>query len=114
MATGESSEGMFQRAREFLDAAGAKTGQLARIARLELDLLGIDRERKGELARLGERGFELLRRGEAAHFEGDSGVAQIAQRIRELDSERIRREREIEEIRASVRGGEGAGTGGRP
>ncbi len=108
MSPEEPSGGIFERARELLDVAGTRTGQVARIARLELDLLGIDRARRTELAALGERGFELLARGEGSRFEGDPVVMQVVQKIRELDAERNQRRREIEEIRAASRG-EGAG-----
>jgi hypothetical protein len=113
MSADDTSIGVIQRARELLGAAGTKTGQLARIARLEIDLLGIDHERRGALALLGEQAFDLLRRGEGARLDGDPTVVGITERIGELNGERLRHEREIEEIRESVRGG-GLSTGGRP
>ncbi len=112
MSADDASIGAIQRARDLLGAAGAKTSQLARMARLEIDLLGIDHERKGALALLGERAFALLRRGEGARLDGDPTIAGIMTRIRGLDGERLRREREIAEIRGSVSGG-GNVTGGK-
>lgn len=112
MATDGASNSVLQRAREFLDLAGSRTGQLARIARLEIDLLGIDRERKGALAQLGERAFDLMRRGEGSRFDADSAIAGFVQRVRELDAEKLQREREISEIRGSLGGAPVAG--GRP
>jgi hypothetical protein len=105
MDTREQSEGIMKRAREFFGAAGAKTGQLARLARIELDMVGIDRERRGVMASLGERVFDLIRRGETSRIESDVAIAQIALRARELDAERVLREREIQEIRSSVGSG---------
>jgi len=98
-------ERLARQARDLVDQAGAKTGQLARIGRLHLDLLGIQRERDRELQNLGERAYELIRRREGSRIEIDPIAEPILHRIDELEAERTERERQIQELRAIQTGG---------
>jgi hypothetical protein len=102
--TGEESlsERLARQARELVDTASARTGQLARVGRLQLDILGIQRERDRELQDLGERAMELVRRGECARLESDPIAEPILRRIAELDAERIDRERQIDHLRGGA------------
>ncbi|MFB3908054.1 MAG: hypothetical protein ACE15D_06595 [Candidatus Eisenbacteria bacterium] len=89
-------------ARDLVAAAGNRAEQFARVGRLQLDLLGIRREMQKELAELGTRTLERVRRGDRAPIEDDPLTEQIVRRVLELESERMAREAEIDRIRSSV------------
>ena len=103
MNEGESmAERLARQARELVDRAGTETGRLARIGRIEIDLLGIQREQGREYRNLGERAHELIRRGELPALEHDSIAALILRRLGELEAVRRRHEQEIASLRSPV------------
>ena len=94
------SDRFARQARDLMESAGSKTGQLARLGRLQLDLLGIKREMQQEYRQLGERALELIRAGEAARLGDDPLAAPVIRRLEKLDADRIRREEQINEAKA--------------
>ena len=73
MSDEQSLSGRLARqARDLMETAGSKGGQLARIDRLQLDILGLKREMQQQLRSLGERTLELVRQGGAAGSPGGS------------------------------------------
>ncbi len=87
-------------ARNLVDAAGSKTEQLARVGRLQLDLMGIRRDMQQEFRKLGERTRELIRQGEVVKIEEDPVASLILKRLDRLDTDRLRREADIEAVRS--------------
>lgn len=96
------SERISRSARELAGYAGSRAGQLARAGRLQLDLLGIQRELQREYCELGQRALELIRRGEAARIELDPVGEQILRRISRLEAEKLEREGQIDAIRSGA------------
>ena len=101
MSDEESLSGRLARqARDLMETAGSKGGQIARIGRLQLDILGIKREMQQQLRSLGERTLELVRRGGAASIEEDPAASAILRKIEQLEADRMQREAQIRELRA--------------
>lgn len=99
MSTEETlSQRLARQARDLVEAAGSKTEQLARVGRLQLDLLGLKREIQQELRRLGERTVELARRGSAVTLNDDPEAGPILARIEQLERDKMRREEQIREL----------------
>jgi hypothetical protein len=95
------SDRLARQARELVETAGSTTGRLARLGRLQLDLLGIKREMQQEYRQLGERALELIRAGEVARLGDDPMADPVIRRLEKLDAERILRERQIEEAKGT-------------
>jgi hypothetical protein len=84
-----------RQARDLMTSAGSKTGQLARLGRLQLDLLAIKREIQQGYRQLGERTLELVRSGETEKLADDPIAEPILRRLERLDADRIDREQRI-------------------
>jgi hypothetical protein len=82
-----------------METAGAKGGQIARVGRLQLDILGIKREMQQELRSLGERTLELVQQGGAAPIEDDPAASAILRKIEQLEADRLQREAQVRALR---------------
>ncbi len=96
------SQRLARQARDLVEAAGSKTGQLARVGRLQLDLLGLKREIQRELKGLGERALELARLGGAVTIADDPVAEPILRRIEQLEADKLQREEQIRELNEKV------------
>ena len=96
---GSLSDRLARQARDLMETAGSKGGQLARVGRLQLDILGIKREMQQQMRSLGERTLELVRQGGAASIEEDPAAGAILRRIEQLEADKVQREAQIQKLR---------------
>lgn len=96
------SQSMGRQARDWARQAGAAGERLARVGRLQLDLLGLRREEQAELRALGERVLDLVRAGAARPIEEDPIAGPILKKLDRLEGERIRRQEQIDRAREAT------------
>lgn len=96
-----AGERLARQAREWVGAAGAATGRLAREGRLHLDRLALQRTRAREAQELGERVYELLGRGDGTGIAHDPVVEQHRKRIALHDAQIREHDSEIDRLRSS-------------
>ncbi len=92
--------------RDWLEAAGQKTGEVARVSRRQVELLQIEWDLTRRRADLGERFLRLLEQGEFPSWARDSSLVEMVETVRGLERRQRQKRLEIEEIRKQ--GGRGS------
>jgi hypothetical protein len=89
--------------RDWVEAAGRKTEELARISQQKVELVQIDWDLLRRRADLGNRFLRLLEQGEFAGWASDPALSVLVESVRSLERKRRSKEEEIEDIRGQGR-----------
>ena len=103
-----NSARLLRQIKEVCEIAGIKTEEYAKVAKKRMDVLSLTRELGRERAALGERVYDLARRGNRTDILGDVTVQAIMGRIANLEVSLTSCEQEISTIHdsANVRTGD--------
>ena len=85
--------------RDWLDAAGHKTEEIARVSKRQVELLQVDWDLLRRRAELGERTMHLIDQGEFPGWSRDPHLVDQVEAVRGLEKEQRRVRAEIDAIR---------------
>lgn len=85
--------------RGWLDAAGQKSEEIARVSRRQVELLQVEWDLLRRRADLGERALHLITQGEFPGWSRDPNLVDRVEEVRALEKELRRLRAEIEAIR---------------
>jgi hypothetical protein len=87
--------------REWLELAGQKTEEVARVSKRQLELLQLDWDLLRRRADLAERFLHLVDQGEFSEWSKDPHLAELVEAVRGLEGQQRAKRKEIEDIRGS-------------
>jgi hypothetical protein len=85
--------------RDWLDLAGQKTEEVAKVSKRQLELLQLDWDLIRRRADLAERFLRLVDQGEFPGWSRDPHLADLVEQVRDLERQQRNKRKEIEEIR---------------
>jgi hypothetical protein len=94
---------LLRQIKEVCELAGTKTEEYAKVSKKKLDVMSLGREVSKEKTALGERIYDLSRKGELGTVSDDTTVQAILTRLGNLDGSLEACEEEITSIRDSAR-----------